>query len=169
MKEMIIASYRFNLLYAEQLVIDVAEDLMTKAGTKALEKHPAFTLGHLVTASAMTSRYLGGPYEIPEGWEELFKRKGPGDPRTPSLDSNAYPSKELLLQELKKQHLLVANLISNMKEEQFEEPAKWRFAQYMPTLGDLIHFMCINHESMHLGQLAAWRRAQGLPSALARL
>ena len=53
-----------------------------------------------------------------------------------------------------------------MDEIKLSENIKWRFSKYMPTALDLIVFMCINHEAMHLGQLAAWRRAMKLPSAL---
>ena len=51
------------------------------------ENHPAFTLGHLISAAALTSKYLGGPYEFKPEWEELFKRKGPGDPRKPETNA----------------------------------------------------------------------------------
>ena len=37
----------------------------------------------------------------------------------------------------------------------------------MPTLGDAVVFFAVSHEAMHLAQVAAWRRARGLPSALA--
>lgn len=169
MKDTIINLYNFNLLYAQQLVEDVDSHLMTKSGDPGFENHPAFTLGHLVSGSAMTSRYLGGPYDISKKWEELFKRNGPEDPRTPSGDIDSYPDKGELLAALSKQHQLVEDLILNLDENRFSEPAKWRFSNYLPTLGDLVYFMCVTHESMHLGQLAGWRRSQGLSSALAVL
>ena len=169
MKLILINSYNFNLQYANKLVADVEENLMTRSPAKGLENHPAFTLGHLTSAAALTSKYLGGPYNFDPEWENLFRRKGPGDPRTPDTNIDLYPTKNLLLDELKRQHRLVEQLISALDENRFNEPAIWRFNEYMPTLGHLLHFMCITHESMHLGQLAAWRRAMGLPSALAQL
>ena len=39
----------------------------------------------------------------------------------------------------------------------------------LPTVGHAIHFMMLTHESTHLGQLATWRHAQGLPMALSKL
>jgi hypothetical protein len=51
----------------------------------------------------------------------------------------------------------------------FGRPVEWRFDNYYPSLADYLYFMCVTHEAMHLGQLAAWRRAAGLDSALARL
>lgn len=169
MKTFLLNSYAFNLRYAKTLVEDVGDNLMTHSPAQGLENHPAFTIGHLVTAAALTVKYLGGPYEIPTAWENLFRRTGPGDPRLPDPDSARYPQKEVLLRALIEQHKRVEKLILSLEDEKLIKPTKWRFAEHLPTLGDLLYFMCISHESMHLGQLAGWRRAMGLPSALAQL
>ena len=169
MKNTLINTYEFNLRYAKELVEDVEDNLMTQSPSLGLENHPAFTLGHLVSAAALTSKYLGGPYHFNSEWELLLRRKGPGDPRTPDTNVALYPSKDQLLSELTDQHSLVEGLILDLDEARFDETTKWRFQKYMPTLGDLLLFMCITHESMHLGQLAGWRRAMGLPSALVKL
>lgn len=168
-KDLIRKQYQFNLTFAERLVSDVPQDKMSKAAGEGLENHPSFTLGHLATASAMTVEDLGGSYDVPEGWKNLFQRKGPGDPRKPDLDESLYPHKELLLAELKKQHELVKVTLQNAGNDFLMGPCKWRFHQYFPTLLDLVTFMCVSHESMHLSQLSAWRRAMGFPSALATL
>lgn len=169
MKQVLINTYNFNLQYARELVVDVEDSLMTQSPSPGLENHPAFTLGHLCSAAALTSKYLGGPYEFDPEWERIFKRRGPGDPRMPESNSALYPSRNQLLEELTQQHKRVEALILDMEDARFSEPAKWRYSDHMPTLGDLLYFMCITHEAMHLGQLAGWRRAMGLPSALARL
>ena len=49
--------------------------------------------------------------------------------------------------------------LNDIEKNALSEPIEWRFSSFMPTLLDLVTFMYINHESMHLGQLAAWRRA----------
>ena len=169
MKNILINNYKFNLRYAILLVEDVDDKFMTHSPSRGLENHPAFTLGHLVSAAALTSKYLGGPYEFNSEWEKLFRRKGPGDPRKPETNSRLYPSKGNLIDELTKKHRIVEELILKLDNIKFDEHIEWRFHKYMPTLGDLLFFMCVTHESMHLGQLSGWRRAMGLPSALARL
>ena len=167
--EYIIKQYNFNLEYARALVQDVTRDQMTIIPSNGLENHPAFTLGHLVSGSAILAEDLGGEFEMPDKWVDLFLRKGPGDPRKPDPDKGKYPSKELLLGELEDQHNKVKKLLNSLDKMKFSENIKWRFSNYMPTLLDIIVFMCINHEAMHLGQLAAWRRAMGLNSALGTL
>lgn len=169
MKNILIPAYRFNLQYAKVLVIDVDENLMTHSPSKGLENHPSFTLGHLVSAAAMTAKYLGGPYDFNPAWEQLFKRNGPGDPTLPDPDVTKYPNKKTLLEALTNHHKVVENLILSLEDKRLEKAIAWRFKNHFPTLGDLLLFMCITHESMHLGQLAAWRRAMELPSALAKL
>jgi hypothetical protein len=39
--------------------------------------------------------------------------------------------------------------------------ARWRAMH--PTVGDMLVTLMVKHESAHLGQLSAWRRAMGLP------
>lgn len=169
MKDVLLKSYRFNLLYAKELLMDVDDKLMTQSAGPGLENHPAFTIGHLITASALMIKYLNGVYDISPEWDAIFRRKGPGDPRLPESNPKLYPSKKLLLSTLSKKHETLEQLIVSLKEENFREQINWRFDQHMPTLGDLLFFMCITHESMHLAQIAAWRRGVGLPSALAKL
>lgn len=167
--ENILRQYDFNLKYAKALVQDLSDDQMTTTPSNGLENHPAFTLGHLISGSAGLAEDLGAKFEMPDKWADLFLRKGPGDPRKPDPDKNKYPSKEMLLKELEDQHAKVRLRLVNIDIIELNKPVKWRFNTYMPTLLDLVVFMCINHEAMHLGQLAAWRRAMGLSSALATL
>lgn len=165
----VVAQYDFNLAYTKILIEDLDDVQMTTIPSNGLENHPAFTIGHLVSGSAMVAEELGGEFEMPDNWADLFIRKGPGDPRKPDPDKGKYPSKQLLINELEHQHNKVKHLSTKVDENKLSENIKWRFSNYMPTLLDLITFMCTTHESMHLGQLGAWRRAMGLDSALAKL
>ena len=168
LKEAINRQLDFNQRYAEELVADLSDEQMTIKPHDGLENHPAFTLGHLATGRALMIEDLGGKRDIPERWETLFLRNGPGDPRLPVADISVYPSRIELIDELSRQlNLLKQTILS--KEISFDQKIKWRFAKDLPSMCDLTLFMCLSHESMHLGQLAAWRRAMKLPSAFARL
>ena len=165
----VIRQFAFNLDYARALVADVTDGQMVEVPSPGLVNHPAFTLGHLISGSAALAEDLGAPFDMPEGWAELFLRKGPGDPRLPDPDLGKYPSRKALLHELAVQHQKVTDLLKAASPESLQQPVSWRFGRSMPTRMDLVVFMCISHEAMHLGQLAAWRRAMDLPSALATL
>jgi len=167
--------YAWNLLYAKALVADLAEGQCTEPGGPGLENHPAWTVGHLVTGSDLLAEDLGLGRDLPIGWRELFERRGPGDPRRPDPEAAAYPPMPELLAELERQHLRVEGAWRAKLAEEGQGgpglavPLEWRFGDILPTLGDAALFMAVGHEAMHLGQLAAWRRARGLPSALASL
>lgn len=165
----IIKAYDFNLEYAFDLVSDVSGVDLYHSPGEGLENHPGFTLGHLTIASAMTAEDLGAPYEVPDGWDEFFARRGPGDPRLPRGFDERMPGKEVLLETLASKHTVVKELIYKLTPEEFERKVEWKFGRQFPTLIDLVTFMCITHEAMHLAQVAAWRRAMGLESSLVRL
>jgi len=164
--------YRWNLTYARALVADLTPEQCTTQGGPGLENHPAWTIGHLVTGSDLLAEDLGLERDLPEGWRELFQRRGPGDPRLPSPDAGAYPPLEELLAELERQHRrveevwLVKLAAPGTGRPALDDDLEWRFHGALPTLGDAVLFFAVGHEAMHLGQLAAWRRAMGLPSAL---
>ncbi len=163
----------FNLAYAKKLVEDLTEEQMTTIPGNGFENHPAFTLGHLVSGMSLMViddiSEVKKPGFMPDGWKELFLRRGPGDPRTPEEDKTKYPSKEELLAELERKHNMFKDRLMKFTDEDLLKEKEWRFYKYMNSNLDSIIFMCANHEAMHLGQLSAWRRAIGLDSALAKL
>jgi uncharacterized damage-inducible protein DinB len=165
----IIRQLNFNLAYAKKLVEDVTDEQMTIKPSSGLDNHPAFTLGHLATAYANLLNNLTGKFIVADGFKELFARSGPGDPTLPNADVTVYPSKEKLIAEMEKQHKRLTEYLLSMDQRKLAEKFEWRFASFFPTYQDRILFLCVNHYAMHLGQLAAWRRAMGLPSALGAL
>jgi len=168
--ESVLRHYAWNLRFARALVVDLTAEQCTSAGGAGLENHPAWTIGHLASAADMLAEDLGLKRDLPDRWRELFERRGPGDPRLPDPDAAAYPSMEALITELERQHARVERAWRGKLEAAgLDEPLAWRFGDDFPTLGDATVFFAVGHEAMHLGQLAAWRRAHGLPSALGSL
>lgn len=173
--ESAIRLFAWNLSYAKALVEDLSSDQETESLGPGLENHPAWTIGHLVTGSDILAVDLGQKSDLPAGWRDLFQRRGPGDSRLPDTDPDVYPPMEALIAELGRQHARVdrawrAKLATEGPDNsELETPFEWRFGDALPTLGDVTLFLAVSHEAMHLGQLAAWRRAEGLPSALATL
>ncbi len=165
-------SLRFVEAYAHQLTADLTPEQMVLSGGKGHENHPAFTLGHLVTAADMAAQDLGLASEMPEGWAELFGRRGPADRRLPPIGSslNAYPSREALLAELHRQHGRILSALVTLPAGRLNDRAEpWMLQAYFPTVGETLLFMTAVHAATHLGQLAAWRRALGLPAAMAKM
>lgn len=167
-KKTLLNGFRLNMDYTLRLVEDVDENDMTRQ-PNGFTNHPAFTIGHLVTATALTAKVLGHPYRVPDGWDELFRRKGPGDPTLPEKDRSKYPAKSELIAVLKEKYALVVKLIEESGNNQFEETYEWKLDRYMSTVGQVVYFQCLLHHSWHIGQLAEWRRMMGKDSALKKL
>ena len=128
----IIRQYDFNLLYAKALVSDMSEEQMTMVPSKGLDNHPAFTIGHLVSGSAMMAEDLGGTALLPDGWADLFQRKGPNDQKRPDEDKTKYPAKSALIKALEYQHEQVKQLLLTTDITTLETPVKWRFGIICP-------------------------------------
>jgi hypothetical protein len=167
-KTTLLNGFKLNMDYSMQLIMDVEEEDMTKQ-PNGFTNHPAFTIGHLVTATALSAKVLGQEYEVPEGWDELFRRAGPGDPTQPTKETERYPGKGELIEVLQQKYEQLVELIEKAEEAQFEEPCSWKLERYMPTNGQVLFFQCLLHHSWHIGQLAEWRRMMGYDSALKKL
>lgn len=165
----LLRQYAWNLAYADALTGDVPADLWARSGGPGLENHPAWTLGHLVTGSALVAADLGIDPGLPAGWDELFQRQGPSDRRLPAEDEDRYPDREPVFGRLASLHAEVAGKLEGAGPAYLDAREAWRFDGYLPTNADSLLFMLVAHENVHLGQLGCWRRRFGLPSAMAAM
>jgi len=165
MKDAILNTYAFNLMYAKRLVDDVPEDLMAAQPTvdgHIIPNHAAWVIGHLATTSAGFACDLLGIDSIKrEGWGDIL-----GGGSKPEPDASRYPDKATLIEALEEAHNHLAAAFAKAADERLAEPCPVeRMRPMFPTIGDMITFVLTSHETTHLGQLSAWRRALGLPSA----
>ena len=165
----LLRQYAWNLAYAEALAGDVGPELWARSGGPGLENHPAWTLGHLVTGSALVAVEFGIDPEIPDAWRDLFERRGPNDARRPDEDAARYPPKDEVFSALTRLHARVSDAVRTLADSALAETEEWRFDGYLPTTLDSLLFMLIAHENVHLGQLGCWRRRFGLPSTMASM
>lgn len=164
--EPMLRQYAWNLAYADALTGDVPDELWARSGGAGLENHPAWTLGHLVTGSALVLSDLGGDPDLPDGWRDLFERRGPGDPRRPA-DDVVYPSRDVVFGTLARMHEAVTRAVRQAPAAHWTGREAWRFDGYLPDNLDGTLFMLVTHEAVHLGQVGCWRRRFDLPSAMA--
>jgi hypothetical protein len=66
MKQILINGFRLNLDYTVKLVEDVPDKQM-EVHPMGFTNHPKFTIGHLVSATALTEELLGEHYIVPNG------------------------------------------------------------------------------------------------------
>lgn len=167
LRESIGSLLRFHEAYAAALTADLSPAQMVGVPGAGHENHPAWTIGHLVTAADMIAQDLGLDSDVPDGWADLFLRRGPADRRLPEVHA-MYPARAALLAELTRQHDRAIAALSGVDTGRLATRAEaWKLSAYLPSNLDGLLFMAACHASMHLGQLAAWRRAMGLPAAMA--
>ena len=149
--------YKFNLGMAERLVADLTPEQMVLQPSGVVN-HPAWSLGHLVLSANGLAVYLGLESQVPDGWDRVFATGG-----TPSGDEGDYPAREELLAALTAQHERNTGAVLQADPASFAAPhPEERVRKYFPTLGDMVTFLMTSHETSHLGQISAWRRAAGI-------
>lgn len=169
--ETILAGTKLARSYAQTLLKDIPHD---KAGCKPRfgstivdTNHPTFVYGHLTLYPVRVLTLLkrdAGAAAVPPSWEALFKagtacQDDPSRTIYPSLgDVTAlfFRGTDAAIEAIAQADdaaLLAVNP---------NEASRDRFA----TLAQLFNFYMNNHVMMHMGQVSAWRRCMGLPSAM---
>ena len=156
--------FRFQRYYLSLLADDIPEDQMTLQ-PGAVCNHPAWQIGHLAGTLDNGGAMLGGTKSLDESWGKRF-----GMGSKPTSERGSYPSKVELLKVLDDRRAALTLLVERAPAERMNAPNPVaRAADRMPTVGHMIRFLMLSHESMHLGQLASWRKAAGMPEALSKL
>jgi uncharacterized damage-inducible protein DinB len=80
-----------------------------------------------------------------------------------SAEANRYESPPTLIATYKELHDEAEKALVESRPEIIAQPnplERWRTMH--PTIGDMLVTLMVKHESGHLGQLSAWRRAMGM-------
>lgn len=150
-------TWNLNLGYAKRLVADIPDDQMA-AQPAAGMNHAAWVLGHLACTADMLLAMIGEMTVCPPEWVALFDWNS-----TPTSDPDAYPAKAVLLSTLEAAHAGIEAALPGVPASRWTEPTPTEeIRKFLPTLGDCFVFVMAAHENMHLGQLSAWRRVQGM-------
>jgi len=151
-------AWNLNLGYAKRLVADLTDEQMALQPAPGMN-HAAWVLGHLACTADMLGGMIGTKPACPDDWPALFDWNS-----SPSSDASLYPAKARLLQALDEAHAAIAAALPAVPETRWQEETPSEAVRgFLPTLGDCFVFVMAAHENMHLGQLSAWRRVQGMP------
>ncbi|MEM7626773.1 MAG: DinB family protein [Planctomycetota bacterium] len=151
--------YRFLQNYGEGLLGGLDADRAFVASTEG-GHHPAWILGHLALVGNQGAQLLGGTPAIDiEAWKPLF-----GIGSQPTARAESYPEWAELVGAWRQTREVASSSAAAIDEEKLNEPNPIeRRRDTLPTLGNFVGFIFTSHEAVHLGQLSAWRRGQGLP------
>jgi len=162
-------SLQLALGYAERLLRDVPASRFPRfavvGGTTVESNHPAFVYGHLSLYAPRVLLQLEHPVPaVPDQFEVRFSK----DARCvddPDLD--LYPAMDEIVSFFLEGHRMVSGALRSTPDEVLARPnpAEGRMKELFPTLGSVQAFYCSGHLMMHLGQVSAWRRMEGLGAA----
>lgn len=158
--EIMLDLYGKNLDYALRLTANLPQEKWAHQPAPDMN-HASWVIGHLArTSDVVGSMVDGKPSAQPENWGELF-----GPASKPSPDASTYADSATLLAALKTAHERVINALKTADAAVlYQPPAMERLRSRFPTTMSFVTFAMLSHESIHLGQLSAWRRVQGMPS-----
>lgn len=145
--------------YASRLAGDLSPDQFLAQPIPGVTlNHPAWILSHLLIYKTIAARLLRGePFDDP-----LSHPHGPKS--TPLPGASDYLPPRDLIPAFQSAHDEVAHALSIAPPDLAARPVpleRWR--AMAPTIGELLLILVVKHESHHLGQLSAWRRAMRLP------
>lgn len=152
--------FTFNLQLIERLTADIADDELSQQPAAGMNP-PRWLLAHLVIATDYCLQLLGRERAAPPEWHTAF---GPGS--KPMSSVGPQPAKAELLAALRAGHDRVLAALDSIDPSLLDQPHGVQFESLQkafPTRGDFLAQMMSNHESLHIGQLSAWRRASGRP------
>ena len=153
----LLRTWSMNADYGRQLAADLSDDQMV-AQPHAGINHPAWLLSHLNLYQQVLAALLRG--ETPaDPIDHKFGMKS-----APVADASKYAAKDDLIAAWTAGHEAVASALQSADEALLLSPMPIeRFRSRFATIGSCLMFIMIRHESLHLGQLSAWRRAMELP------
>ena len=154
----IMITWRRNGAYALRLVGDLTPEQWTAQPVQGRTlNHPAWVFSHLnvytpICTSMLMSRGFADPIDHPFG-QKSEVQNNPG----------VYAASAMLASEFARLHEEAERALAAAPAEVFAAAnplERWRAMH--PTIGDMLVTLMVKHESGHLGQLSAWRRAIGL-------
>jgi uncharacterized damage-inducible protein DinB len=140
-----------------KLVDDLTDEQMLSR-TCPNGNHPLWCVGHIaVTEQFFLSALAQRDRVLPVDWDVVFRFAS-----LPKDDANAYPSRTELMSGADKIRDALVDWYSFLDETTLASPMPPEFEPFAKSYAQLGASL-VMHESFHLGQVSAARRALGLP------
>lgn len=158
-----------SLSYAERLLNGIPAErfarFATPGGVVVVSNHPAFIYGHLSLYAPRVLQHVDHPAPaVPDSFELAFSKNAVcrDDP-----DGDLYPPMDDVVAFFREGYRMAIGALRNAPDDVFDRPnpAEGPMRAAFPTIGSMHGFYCGGHMMMHLGQLSAWRRMEGLSAA----
>ena len=159
-------SLKVSAGYAERLLNDVAAERFARfarpGGVVVASYHPAFVYGHLSLYAPKILLQIGHPApSVPGQFEIAFSKDATC---CDDADGDLYPPMDETLEFFREGYRMVSGALRNTPDDVFQQPnpTEGKMRELFPSIGSVQAFYCGGHMMMHLGQMSAWRRMEGL-------
>lgn len=173
--DIIVAGARRGRGYSEKLLTGIRPEQAarkprfesTGAATVVDTNHPTWVYGHLALYPAKAMERMGldaGGATCPNDWTALFDM---ASTCTDDEKGTIYPKLDVVVKQYFSATDFALEAISKLDDAALlrETPDEKQRAVF-PVVGMGVNFLLNNHVMMHMGQVSAWRRCFGLPSAM---
>ncbi|MFM9025157.1 MAG: DinB family protein [Planctomycetaceae bacterium] len=162
-------SLQVSVGYGQRLLADIAPDRFARfaapGGVVVASNHPAFVYGHLSLYAPKILRLIGHPAPpVPDHFEIRFSKDAAC---VDDVDEDLYPGRDEIVEFFMEGYRMVTAALRSTADDVFQQAnsAEGRMRELFPTIGSAQAFYCGGHMMMHLGQVSAWRRMEGLGAA----
>lgn len=157
---------RFSMGYAETLLKGVKATDFARKPRGIDTNHPAFLYGHLAIYPDRLCDLVSRP-EAARPDQVFLDLFAAGKPCLDDPDGTIYPPMEVIVARFRSRYDAVLPVLAETPDEVFGKPnPNERMRERFPTIGMAATFLVNGHMMMHLGQMSAWRRCMGMPSAM---
>lgn len=154
----VLHSFVYGLDFLREQVRDVDAPGMV-AQPNGIMNHPAWVIGHLTYVCQLLGSTIGVPSWLPDDWT---RRYGTGS--VPVGDPSSYETKEKVLAMLADAQSRLIRRVEQLSDSQLDAPfPDPSYAPVFPSIRHALTQVLIGHTSYHIGQVAMWRKAMGLP------
>ena len=162
-------SLALNLSYAERLLKDVSPERFGRfaapGGVVVNSNHGAFIYGHLSLYGPRILKELGHDAPaIPDNYTQKFSKDAEC---VDDVAGQIYPSMDEITGFFFDHHQKALEALKAAEDDFFQQtnPGGGRMTELFPTTGSMHSFLTGGHIMIHLGQMSAWRRMEGLGAA----
>ncbi|MEM7576420.1 MAG: DinB family protein [Planctomycetota bacterium] len=168
----IAATGRLTFSTAQQMLGDIPADRFGRLPAADVgvvpTNHPAWVYGHLGLYGPHILTFLGDEradrLAAPDGWVPLF---GMGSTCSNDVEGTHYPPMSEIVEQFNRSYEAALDATQRADDAVFEKAQpREDLRERFPTVGAFVNFMLTTHVALHVGQVSAWRRIEGMGSAL---
>jgi hypothetical protein len=157
--------------YSKRLTNDVPAQqfgrFASPGGVIVHSNHPAFVVGHLALYPEKALKLLGIEPTAAKPSDQLVQLFSKDMACVDDPEGKIYPAKDVLLEFFTQAYEEARTAIRDTSDATLKQPTAddSPMKTLFPTVGAMLAFYMDGHVLMHMGQVSAWRRMQGMQPA----